>query len=41
MFETDRKKFYREIRKETTLVEAIPSEEKVWEFWNNIWGKDK
>ena len=41
IFETDAKKFYREIGKETISVENVPSEEQVREFWNNIWGKEK
>ena len=41
IFETDAKKFYREIGKETISVEAVPSEEQIREFWNSIWGKEK
>ena len=41
IFETDAKKFYREIGKNTISVEEIPSEERVREFWESIWGNVK
>ena len=41
IFETDAKKFYREIGKETITVENVPSAEEVTEFWNKIWGEEK
>ncbi|XP_065067405.1 uncharacterized protein LOC135692976 [Rhopilema esculentum] len=41
IFETDPKKFYREIGKSDFTLDEIPSEGQICEFWNNIWGKEK
>jgi len=41
IFETDAKKFYREISKSSISVKKIPSEEEVQEFWSKIWGSEK
>ena len=41
IFETDTKKFYREIGKSDINVDEIPSDEQVREYWSNIWGKEK
>lgn len=41
IFETDSKRFYREIGKTTIEVEEIPTEEHIRDFWNSIWGNDK
>ena len=41
IFETDAKKFYREIGKTAINVDNIPSEAEVREFWNKILGNDK
>ncbi|XP_063585358.1 uncharacterized protein LOC134762742 [Penaeus indicus] len=40
-FQTDAKKFYREIGKGTINVEEPPVEEDMTNFWNGIWGKEK
>lgn len=41
IFETDAKKFYREIGKSEITVDKIPTENEVHEFWNKIWGNEK
>ena len=41
VFETDAKKFYREINKLSISVEKIPSEEEVQEYWSKIWRNEK
>ena len=41
IFETDTKKFYREIGKSDINVDEIPSDGQVREYWSNIWGKEK
>ena len=41
IFETDAKKFYREINKSTVSIEKAPSEKEIQEFWSTIWGKEK
>ena len=41
IFETDTKKFYREIRKSDITLNEIPSKGLTCEFWINIWGKEK
>ncbi|XP_063588611.1 uncharacterized protein LOC134765758 [Penaeus indicus] len=41
IFQTDAKKFYREIGKGTINVEEPPVEEDMTNFWNGIWGKEK
>ncbi|XP_042883074.1 uncharacterized protein LOC122260048 [Penaeus japonicus] len=40
IFETDAKKFHREIGKTTIEVKEIPTEDQVKDFWNNIWGNN-
>lgn len=40
IFETDAKKFYREIGKTNIEVKDIPTEDQVKDFWNNIWGNN-
>ena len=41
IFETDARKFYREINKSTVSIEKAPSEKEIQEFWSTIWGKEK
>ena len=41
IFETDAKKFYREINKSSISVKKIPSEAEVQEFWSEIWRNEK
>ena len=40
-FETDKKKFYRELVKSQVNIEKPSSNEKVETFWSNIWGTEK
>jgi hypothetical protein len=40
IFETDAKKFYREIGKTNIEVKEIPTKEEVNDFWNTIWGNN-
>ena len=41
IFKTDAKKFYREIGKETIMIDKTPSVEEMENFWRTIWSEEK
>ena len=41
IFETDAKRFYREIGKNQVNVEKVPNKNDIEKFWSGIWGEEK
>ena len=41
MFQTNAKRFYREVGKPKTSVNTIPSKDDLKSFWDSIWGQEK
>ena len=41
MFQTDAKKFYREITKKQVMVKETPPKDSIEKFWKGIWGEKK
>ena len=41
IFQTDAKKFYREIQKNQVMVKETPPKDSIGKSWKGIWGKEK
>ena len=41
IFQTDAKKFYREIGRHQVMVKEIPPKDSIENFWKGIWGEKK